>query len=74
MSKNYMQVAADILRNRPDIMNNPQTKEPAQRFLSILESGDEKAGEQMGNEVLQNLGVSRQGFFKSFANLLNRRN
>ena len=69
----FMKTCADLIQSRPDIMNNPRTSKAAQEALDIFNSGDEQAGIEMANRILQNLGTTRQGFFQSLASLLSRR-
>lgn len=69
----FMKTCADLIQSRPDIMNNPRTSKAAHEALDIFNSGDEQAGIEMANRILQNLGTTRQGFFQSLASLLSRR-
>ena len=69
----FMKACADLLQSRPDILNNPRTKGPAQEALNIFNSGDEQAGIEMANRILQNLGTTRQGFFQSLASIISGR-
>lgn len=52
---NPMQFFQNMIQNNPGIQNNPM----AQNFISIMQSGDTKRGEEMANNILSTYGVTK---------------
>lgn len=48
--------ALRMLKNNPNIANNPQ----AMNYLNILESGDSQKGEEVANNILNEYGLSKE--------------
>lgn len=53
---NPMDFILRMIKNNPNIANNPQ----AQNYISILESGDAKKGEEVANNLCQTYGVTKE--------------
>lgn len=53
---NMAKFAMNKLKSAPNIAKNPMAKE----FMDILESGDTARGEQMANNILHSMGISRE--------------
>ena len=53
---NMQQFAMDLISRNPSIRNNPNM----QAMVRVIESGDNTRGEQMANNLLQSMGVSRE--------------
>lgn len=52
---NPMQLAAQILQMNPTIQENPI----GQQFAQILQSGNQKAGEELANNIINSYGLSK---------------
>lgn len=52
--------AMNMIRNNPQIANNPM----AQNMLNVIQSGDNRAGEQLANNLCQTYGISREDALK----------
>lgn len=50
------QWALSLIERNPNISNNPNT----QAMIDVLKSGDNARGEQMANNLLQSMGMSRE--------------
>lgn len=53
---NPMQYIQNAVRQNPGIMNNPQ----AQNFMSIIQSGDSRRGEEVANNLLATYGITKE--------------
>lgn len=67
MAPNPMQFIMNMVRNNPNIANNPQ----AQEYLNILESGDSAKGEEIANNLCQTYGVSKDEALKQAQSFFN---
>ena len=56
MGPNITQLAYSLLMSNPQIANSPQ----GQQFMQILQSGDQKAGEQMAMNICNSYGTTPQ--------------
>lgn len=56
MNQQLMNFAANMMKQNPRVANTPM----GQQFVQILRSGDQNAGMQMADNLLQSAGVSRE--------------
>ena len=56
MPVNPMQFVTQMLSKNPNIVNNPI----AQNYLSVLQSGDAKRGEEIANNILRTYGMTKE--------------
>ncbi len=64
----FRQFALDLIARNPNVGNNANAK----AMIEVLKSGDNARGEQMANNILQSMGVSREDALsqaKGFFNL-----
>lgn len=55
--------AMNLIKNNPNLRNNPQ----AQSMIQAIESGDEQAGIQLANNILNTYGLTKeQGLSMAF--------
>lgn len=50
------QMALNLLSQNPNIANNPN----AQEFISVIQSGDSRRGQEIANNLCQSYGVSTE--------------
>ena len=48
--------AMNLIRNNPQVRNNPQ----AQEWLEVIQSGDNVRGEEIANNLLQSMGMTKE--------------
>lgn len=53
---NLQQFAMNLISRNPNIRNNPNF----QPMIQAIETGDSARGEQLANNLLQSMGVSRE--------------
>lgn len=53
---NPMNFVMNMIRNNPQVANNPQ----AQEWLQVIQSGDKARGEEIANNLLQSMGMSKE--------------
>lgn len=51
-----MDFAMNMIRNNPQFRNNPQ----AQEWLQVIQSGDQARGEEIANNLLQSMGMTKE--------------
>lgn len=56
MPANPMQFVTQMLSKNPNVANNPI----AQNYLSVLQSGDAKRGEEIANNILRTYGMTKE--------------
>ena len=56
MPVNPMQFVTQMLSKNPNVVNNPI----AQNYLSVLQSGDAKRGEEIANNILRTYGMTKE--------------
>ena len=56
MMHNPMVFAMNMLRMNPQLRNNPQ----AQEWLQVIQSGDSARGEELANNILQSIGMTKE--------------
>lgn len=54
MSNPMIQMAMNMIRNNPQIANNPQ----AQHYIQVLESGDEAKGREIAENICKSYGMT----------------
>lgn len=52
---NFQAIALEMIRRNPQIANNPN----AQELLNVIQSGDQKKGEEIANNLCNTYGISR---------------
>ena len=52
---NFQAMALEMIRRNPQISNNPN----AQELLNVIQSGDQKKGEEIANNLCNTYGISR---------------
>lgn len=52
---NFQAMALDMIRRNPQIANNPN----AQELLNVIQSGDQKKGEEIASNLCETYGISR---------------
>lgn len=52
---NFQAMALDMIRRNPKIANNPN----AQELLNVIQSGDQKKGEEIASNLCKTYGISR---------------
>ena len=52
---NFQAMALEMIRRNPQIANNPN----AQELLNVIQSGDQKKGEEIAGNLCKTYGVSR---------------
>lgn len=53
---NPMNLVMNMIRNNPQVANNPQ----AQEWLGVIKSGDQARGEEIANNILQSMGMTKE--------------
>lgn len=53
---NMQNIAMNIIQRNPQIANNPN----AQNLLNVIQSGDQKRGEEIANNLCETYGISRE--------------
>lgn len=53
---NPMNFVMNMLRNNPQVSNNPQ----AQEWLQVIQSGDQARGEEIANNILNSMGMTKE--------------
>lgn len=53
---NIQNLAMNIIQSNPQIASNPN----AQNLLNVIQSGDQKKGEEIANNLCKTYGVSRE--------------
>lgn len=48
--------ALNLIRNNPNIANNPQ----AQEYINVIQNGDEKRGIELANNICKSYGTTPQ--------------
>lgn len=56
ISQCIQQMAMKILKENPNIANNPN----AQSMINIIQSGDEKKGQEIAENICKSMGVSKE--------------
>lgn len=64
---NMMQFAMSMLKQNPNIVNNPQ----AQAMLQVLQSGDAQKGQQIAQNLCQSYGISPEQAVSQAASFFN---
>ena len=53
---NPMNFVMNMIRNNPQFANNPQ----AQEWLQVIQSGDKARGEEIANNLLNSMGMTKE--------------
>ena len=53
---NPMDFVMNMIRNNPKVANNPQ----AQEWIQVIQSGDQARGEQIANNLLNSMGLTKE--------------
>ena len=53
---NPMNFVMNMIRNNPQVSNNPQ----AQEWLQVIQNGDKARGEEIANNILQSMGMTKE--------------
>lgn len=56
ISQCIQQMAMKILKENPNIANNPN----AQSMINVIQSGDEKKGQEIAENICKSMGVSKE--------------
>lgn len=64
---NMMQFAMNMLKQNPNIGNNPQT----QAMLQVLQSGDAQKGQQIAQNLCQTYGITPEEAVKQATSFFN---
>lgn len=59
ISQCIQQMAMKILKENPNIANNPN----AQSMINVIQSGDEKKGQEIAENICKSMGVNRLKIF-----------
>lgn len=70
MNQQMMQLAMMKVQNTPELANSPM----GQSFLQIMQSGNQQAGIEMANNIINTLGISRDQAIQQAMNGLGRMN
>lgn len=63
MNKNLNALVNLLVKNNPNIANNPQAKE----WLEVIKSGDAKRGQQIAENLCRNNGMTKEEGYESAA-------
>lgn len=63
ISQCIQQMAMKILKENPNIANNPN----AQSMINVIQSGDEKKGQEIAENICKSMGVSKEDAIRSEA-------
>ena len=56
ISQCIQQMAMKILKENPNIANNPN----AQNMISVIQSGDDKKGQEIAENICKSMGVNKE--------------
>ena len=56
ISQCIQQMAMKILKENPNIANNPN----AQSMINVIQSGDEKKGQEIAENICKSMGISKE--------------
>ena len=56
ISQCIQQMAMKILKENPNIANNPN----AQSMINVIQSGDEKKGQEIAENICKSMGVNKE--------------
>lgn len=62
ISQCIQQMAMKILKENPNIANNPN----AQSMINVIQSGDEKKGQEIAENICKSMGVSKEDAVPAF--------
>lgn len=54
MTNNIQEFALNLIKNNPNISNNPN----AQEFINVIQSGDAVRGQQLANNLCKTYGIT----------------
>lgn len=54
--RGIMGYAMEMLRNNPNVVNNPQ----AQEMVNVIQSGDAQKGQEIADNICKTYGISRE--------------
>lgn len=63
ISQCIQQMAMKILKENPNIANNPN----AQSMINVIQSGDEKKGQEIAENICKSMGVSKEDAIRQAA-------
>lgn len=53
---NFQQLTMNLIRNNPNVVNNPQ----AQEMLKVIQNGDSKRGQMIAENLCKTYGITKE--------------